>query len=86
MSKYGGFCVSEYGAGANVEQHEENPKQPKTDGQWHPEEYQALVHEAAWSAMKARPFVWGTFAWNMFDFTSNSRHEGGIRGATLKGS
>jgi beta-galactosidase len=85
MSRYGGFCVSEYGAGANVEQHEENPKQPKTDGQWHPEEYQSLLHEAAWSAMKARPFVWGTFAWNMFDFTSNSRHEGGIPGRNTKG-
>ena len=30
MSRYGGFCVSEYGAGANVEQHEENPEQPKS--------------------------------------------------------
>ena len=72
MSKYGGLCVSEYGAGANVEQHEENPEQPKADGQWHPEEYQALLHEAAWAAMKTRPFVWGTFVWNMSDFTSNS--------------
>ena len=85
MSRNGGLCVSEYGAGANVEQHEENPKQPKTDGQWHPEEYQALLHEAAWAAMKARPFVWGTFAWNMFDFTSNSRNEGGIPGRNTKG-
>ena len=85
ISKHGGLCVSEYGAGANVEQHEENPKQPKTDGQWHPEEYQALLHEAAWPAMKARPFVWGTFVWNMFDFTSNSRREGGIPGRNTKG-
>ena len=68
-----------------MEQHEENPEQPKTDGQWHPEEYQALLHEAAWSAMKARPFVWGTFVWNMFDFTSNTRHEGGIPGRNTKG-
>jgi len=85
ISRFGGFCVSEYGAGANVEQHEENPKQPKTDGQWHPEEYQSLLHEAAWSAMIARPFVWGTFVWNMFDFTSNSRHEGNIPGRNTKG-
>jgi beta-galactosidase len=85
MSRYGGFCVSEYGAGANVEHHEQNPRQPKTDGQWHPEEWQALVHEAAWAAMKSRPFVWGTFVWNMFDFTSNTRHEGGIPGRNDKG-
>jgi beta-galactosidase len=84
-SRHGGFCVSEYGAGANVTQHEQNPKQPKTDGQWHPEEWQALVHETAWPAMKARPFVWGTFAWNMFDFAVSTRHEGGVPGRNDKG-
>lgn len=85
MSRGGGICVSEYGAGANVEHHEQNPKQPKTDGQWHPEEWQALVHESAWAAMKSRSFVWGTFVWNMFDFTSFWRHEGGILGRNDKG-
>lgn len=84
-SRQGGFCVSEYGAGANVNQHEDNPRQPRTDGQWHPEEWQSLVHEAAWPAMKARPWVWGTFVWNMFDFTSYWRHEGGQLGRNDKG-
>ena len=84
-SRSGGFCVSEYGAGANVTQHEDNPKQPATTGQWHPEEWQALVHEAAWPAMKARPFVWGTFVWCMFDFAVSSRHEGNIPGRNDKG-
>jgi beta-galactosidase len=84
-SRYGGFCVSEYGAGANTTQHEQNPKQPKTDGQWHPEEWQALVHEAAWAQMKTHPFVWGTFVWNMFDFAVSSRHEGDIPGRNDKG-
>jgi beta-galactosidase len=84
-SRHGGICISEYGAGANVEQHEQNPQQPKTTGQWHPEEWQAIVHEAAWAAMKERPFVWGTFAWNMFDFAVSTRHEGGIPGRNDKG-
>ena len=84
-SRHGGICISEYGAGANVEQHEQNPKQPRTDGQWHPEEWQSLVHEAAWAAMKERPFVWGTFVWNMFDFAVSTRHEGGIPGRNDKG-
>jgi len=84
-SRHGGFCVSEYGAGANTNQHEQNPKQPKTDGPWHPEEWQAEVHEAAWAAMKQRPFVWGTFVWNMFDFAVASRHEGSIPGRNDKG-
>ncbi len=85
MSRHGGFCVSEYGAGANVEHHEQNPKQPKTDGPWHPEEWQALVHEAAWPALKSRPFVWGTFVWCLFDFTSAFRNEGGVAGRNDKG-
>jgi len=84
-SRSGGFCVSEYGAGANVTQHEDNPKQPKTSGQWHPEEWQAIVHENAWAAMKERPFVWGTFVWCMFDFAVSTRHEGGIPGRNDKG-
>jgi beta-galactosidase len=84
-SRNGGFCVSEYGAGANVTQHEQNPKQPVTNSQWHPEEWQAVVHESAWAAMKDRPFVWGTFAWCMFDFGVSTRHEGGVPGRNDKG-
>jgi beta-galactosidase len=85
LSRGGGICVSEYGAGANVAHHEQNAVAPKTDGQWHPEEWQALVHESGWSAMKARPFIWGTFVWNMFDFTSASRKEGAVPGRNDKG-
>jgi beta-galactosidase len=84
-SRHGGFCVSEYGAGANITQHEDNPKQPVPASQWHPEEWQNEVHEAAWAAMKQRPFVWGTFAWNMFDFAVSTRHEGGVAGRNDKG-
>lgn len=84
-SRAGGFCVSEYGAGANVTQHEQNPRQPRANGQWHPEEWQAIVHETDWAAMKKRPFVWATFVWNMFDFTSAWRHEGGVLGRNDKG-
>ena len=84
-SRDGGLCISEYGAGANVKQHEENPRLPKADGQWHPEEWQSLVHEAAWNALRQRPFVWGTFVWNLADFTSYWRHEGGVLGRNDKG-
>jgi beta-galactosidase len=84
-SRAGGICISEYGAGANVAQHEQDPKPPVAGGQWHPEEWQSLVHEAAWAAMKKRPFVWGTFVWCMFDFGVSSRHEGGVPGRNDKG-
>ena len=84
-SKSGGFSVSEYGAGANPAQHEQNPQKPKTTGQWHPEEWQAEVHEDAWAAMKQRPFVWGTFVWCMFDFAVSTRNEGNTPGLNDKG-
>ena len=84
-SRSGGICISEYGAGANVDQHEQNPHQPQPGGKWHPEEWQAIVHERTWEAIKGCPFVWGTFVWNMFDFTSYWRDEGGVRGRNDKG-
>jgi beta-galactosidase len=84
-SRSGGYCVSEYGAGANIHQHEQNPAQPQAGGQWHPEEWQDIVHEEAWRQMKTRPFIWGTFVWNMFDFAVSSRHEGGVAGRNDKG-
>ena len=84
-SRHGGVCISEYGAGANVLQHEENPKKPANAGQWHPEEYQSILHEAAWPQLKAQPWIWGTFAWCFADFTSFWRKEGGVKGLNDKG-
>lgn len=84
-SRHGGYCISEYGAGANVTQHEDNPHEPKADGQWHPEEWQAIVHETAWREFKSRPYIWATFVWNLCDFTSYWRHEGGVEGRNDKG-
>jgi hypothetical protein len=77
--------LSEYGAGANVNQHELNPAQPTHNGPWHPEEYQNKVHEAALKDIAARPHIWGSFVWNMFDFGSDSRSEGEQPGVNDKG-
>ncbi|MEV6008360.1 glycoside hydrolase family 2 TIM barrel-domain containing protein [Streptomyces sp. NPDC051976] len=79
------FGVSEYGAGANTTQHALNPPAPSSGGSWHPEEYQSLFHEAAWKQLAARPFVWGTYVWNMFDFASDGRNEGSQPGINDKG-
>ena len=69
--------MSEYGAGANIAQHEEGPLiQPKPGGPFHPEEWQTYVHETDWAGMKDNPLIWGTFVWVMFDFQVASRHEG----------
>ena len=84
-SRAGGFCLSEYGAGANTAQHEQNPQKPQPRGAWHPEEWQAELHESAWAQIKPRPFVWGSFVWCMFDFAVATRHEGDQPGLNDKG-
>ncbi len=84
-SHTGGYCISEYGAGGNTEQHEQNPRKPKNNGAWHPEEYQSALHEYAWPRLKNTPYIWGTFVWVMFDFTSWWRDEGGVKGLNYKG-
>ncbi|HZE98916.1 MAG TPA: glycoside hydrolase family 2 TIM barrel-domain containing protein, partial [Planctomycetota bacterium] len=60
------FGVSEYGAGASINQHEDDPAPPSPGGPWHPEEYQNLFHEAYWAQLSARPFIWSKLVWNMF--------------------
>ena len=78
--------ISEYGAGASVNQHDQHiTKAPKTDGPYHPEEWQAIVHEVNYREIAKRPYVWGSFVWNMFDFASAGRHEGDTMGINDKG-
>ena len=79
------FGMSEFGAGASILQHAENPPRPDPRGPWHPEEYQNLYHEAYWAALKERPFVWGKFIWCLFDFASDGRNEGDHPGRNDKG-
>ncbi len=79
------ISVSEYGAGASVRQHEQHPAPPVPGGHWHPEEYQAEVAEASWRALEARPYLWGSFVWVMFDFASDGRNEGDRPGINDKG-
>jgi beta-galactosidase len=74
------MAISEYGAGASASIHAAPPR--KMD---HSEEYQLLFHEAYWQALAGRPFVWGSFVWNMFDFASDGRKEGDHPGRNDKG-
>lgn len=79
------LAISEYGAGGNEFQHQECPRKPKFDGQWHPEEYQTLCHEAFLKDINKRSYLWATFVWNMFDFGSDGRNEGNRPGRNDKG-
>ena len=80
-----GIGISEYGAGASINQHEISTNQPVASSHWHPEEYQDLAHEQAWLAMKDRPWLWCTLVWNMFDFAVGQRDEGDTPGRNDKG-
>jgi beta-galactosidase len=79
------IALSEYGAGASTRHHQERPVLPDPSGRFHPEEYQALVHETLWPVIASRPFLWGSFVWNMFDFASDGRAEGERSGRNDKG-
>ena len=86
--------VSEYGAGAAITHHTDNVYGGRVCGRdgsgstricYQPEEYANYVHEKAYATMVARPYVMGTWIWNMFDFGSGNRHEGDIGQTNTKG-
>ena len=72
------MAVSEYGAGAALSQHSDNPEGGPimAGGRPHPEEYQGWLHEQSWPQLRARPYLFATWIWNMFDFSSTARNEG----------
>jgi beta-galactosidase len=71
---------SEYGADANPAFHSSHPE--KGD---YTEEYQALYHEHMLRMIEARPYLWATHVWNLFDFAADGRNEGGKKGVNQKG-
>ena len=72
------MSVSEFGAGGALTQHSDNALGGKINafGRPHPEEYQSWVHEESWRVLNARPYLWASWLWNMFDFASDFRVEG----------
>jgi hypothetical protein len=77
--------LSEYGAGASALHQQDPPQRPKPASNFHPEQYQALYHEAAWQQIAARPWLWSNFVWVGFDFPSAGRNEGDRAGINDKG-
>ncbi len=79
--------ISEYGAGASLVQHEENAQLSigQSRGQWHPEEFQSNWHEDALAQINQKDYLWCTFVWNLFDFASDGKAEGGQLGINDKG-
>ncbi len=77
--------VSEYGAGASIYHQQDTLLQPVPTAYWHPENWQTYYHIENWKIIRERPFVWGSFVWNMFDFGAAHRHEGDRPGINDKG-
>ena len=77
--------ISEYGAGASIYHQQDSMKRGEASGWWHPENYQTYYHMGNWKALSERPFVWGSFIWNLFDFGAAHRTEGDRPGINDKG-
>ncbi len=85
--EYPQLCIgiSEYGAGASIYHQTDTLVRPQPATFWHPENWQTYYHMANWKIIHERPFVWGSFVWNMFDFGAAHRHEGDRPGINDKG-
>ena len=77
--------ISEYGAGASIYHQTDSLAHPTPVSYWHPENWQTYYHMANWKIIHSRPFVWGSFVWNLFDFGAAHRHEGDRPGVNDKG-
>ncbi len=77
--------ISEYGAGASILHQQDTLVRPIPVSDWHPENWQTFYHIENWKIIAQRPFVWGSFVWNMFDFGAAHRHEGDRLGINDKG-
>ena len=81
-AKYPDRCIgfSEYGADANPAY--QSPTPEKGD---YTESYQCVYHEHILQMIEARPWLWATHVWNLFDFGADGRDEGGKNGENQKG-
>lgn len=79
------IALSEYGAGASLYHQQDTLVKTVATSFWHPENWQTHYHMANWREIAARPFVWGSFIWNLFDFGAAHRREGDRPGINDKG-
>ncbi|MFA9375314.1 MAG: glycoside hydrolase family 2 protein [Lachnotalea sp.] len=72
--------VTEYGVDTNPKFHSYHPCVKD-----YTEEYQLLFQNNALKTFQERSFVLGGYVWAMFDFGSEIRNEGGVKGKNQKG-
>lgn len=79
------IAISEYGAGASIYHQQDTLVKTVATSWWHPENWQTYYHMENWKEISSRPYVWGSFVWNMFDFGAAHRTEGDRPGINDKG-
>lgn len=85
------IAISEYGAGAAFSQHvgvyndTDDDVRQTSRGRWHPMEKQTFIHMDHLKMITERDYIWGSYAWNMFDFASAMRREGDTNNLNDKG-
>lgn len=79
------IAISEYGAGASIYHQQDSLTKTIPTSWWHPENWQTYYHIENWKTISSRPYVWGSFVWNMFDFGAAHRTEGDRPGINDKG-
>lgn len=72
--------LTEYGADSVIRL--QSPKPEKGD---YTESYMAVYHEHMLQMISERPYLWGTYVWNMFEFAAAGRDEAGDPGKNHKG-
>ena len=72
--------VSEYGVENILKWHSATPMNHD-----YTEEYASYYHHEMLKTFAARPYLWSTHVWNMFDFAADARNEGGVVGRNNKG-
>ena len=79
------IAISEYVAGASIYHQQDSLVKTVPTSWWHPENWQTYYHIENWKTISSRPYVWGSFVWNMFDFGAAHRTEGDRPGINDKG-
>ncbi|MFI3141884.1 MAG: glycoside hydrolase family 2 TIM barrel-domain containing protein [Clostridia bacterium] len=74
------LSLSEYGAEGVIGYFNDEPAQGD-----YTEAYQAKYHEHYLKVINNSDWLWGSYVWNMFDFGSVKRNEGGVQGKNNKG-
>lgn len=72
--------LTEYGADSVIKL--QSPKPVKGD---YTESYMSIYHEHMLEMISKRPYLWGTYVWNMFEFAAAGRDEAGDPGKNHKG-